>query len=91
MKLAKLMPAAKEKRTAEFIALISRSGVNGVKFVSGDESLRGATAALRSVSFPMEFPDTTDVKLARRGQLSCETSGDCVFAVYTPEGVISAE
>src|SRR5262249_4924492 len=91
MKLGKVMPPAKEKRNAEFITLISRSGVIGVKFVSGDESLRAATDALRTASFPMEFPDATDVKLARRGQLSCEASGECVFALYTPEEVISAE
>jgi hypothetical protein len=91
MKLGKVMPVAKEKRTAEFITLISRSGPTGVKFVTGDETLRGATDALRTANFPMEFPDSTDVKLARRGQLSCEASGDCVFALYTPEDVISAE
>jgi tetratricopeptide (TPR) repeat protein len=91
IKLGKVVTPAKEKRTAEFMTLLSRSGVTGVKFVSGDEALRNASDALRAANFPVEFPDTTDVKLARRGQLSCEVSGECVFVLYTPEEVISAE
>ncbi|MCI0351805.1 MAG: DUF3857 domain-containing protein [Acidobacteriales bacterium] len=91
MNLGKVVPPANQRRTAEFMALLSRSGVAGVKFVSGDESLQSASDALRTAKFPVEFPDSNEVKLARRGKLSCETSGACVFALYVPEEVISAE
>jgi tetratricopeptide (TPR) repeat protein len=91
IRLGKVVAPAKEKRTAEFMALLARNGVTGVKFVNGDETLRSTSAVLRNAKFPVEFPDSTDVKLARRGQLACEASGECAFVLYTPEEVISAE
>ncbi len=45
------------------------------EFVDGDESLRSAAEQLRQKDFPVRFPDVSSIKIVRRGQLSCGTSG----------------
>jgi hypothetical protein len=91
VKLGKLLPPAKQARSAEFMVLLSPGGVTGVKFLSGEETLRATSDALRTAKYPVEFPDSTDTKLARRGVLSCELAGSCKYVLYQPEEVISAE
>jgi hypothetical protein len=73
------------------MVLISLGGATGVKFLSGDETLRAAGEALRTAKYPVEFPDSTEVKVARRGALSCDVAGSCKYVLYQPEEVISAE
>lgn len=91
VKLGKLLPPAKQARSAEFMVMLSPGGVTGVKFLSGEETLRATSDALRTAKYPVEFPDSTDTKLARRGVLSCELAGSCKYVLYQPEEVISAE
>jgi hypothetical protein len=45
------------------------------EFVEGDESLRSAGEKLREKDFPVRFPDASSIKIVRRAQLSCGSSG----------------
>jgi len=84
---------AKETGTAEFFVLLS--GVAGapakaeaVKFISGDDKLKGFTAALRTAEYRLTFPDDTPLKILRRGILSCSTAaGNCTFVLMLPDDV----
>jgi len=59
-----------------------------VKFVSGDEALRGYARQLQTALFEVEFPDDTPIRLVRRGVLSCgrETHA-CSMVLMLPEDV----
>jgi hypothetical protein len=48
------------------------------EFVEGDESLRSAGEQMREKDFPVRFPDASSIKIVRRGQVSCGTSGCAV-------------
>ncbi len=45
------------------------------EFVEGDESLRTAGEQMREKDFPVRFPDASSIKIVRRGQASCGSSG----------------
>jgi tetratricopeptide (TPR) repeat protein len=84
---------AKETGSAEFFVLLS--GVAGspakaeaVRFVTGDEKLKGFTEALRTAEYRLTFPDDTPLKILRRGILSCSTAtGNCMFVLMLPDDV----
>ncbi len=87
---------AKETGSAEFFVLLaasnSGSSVQAVKFVSGDEKLKVFAEALRNAKYDMKFPDDTQVKIPRRGILSCsKLTGDCTFVMMLPEDVRSVD
>jgi len=48
------------------------------EFVEGDESLRSAGEQLREKDYLVRFPDASSIKIVRRGQLSCGSSGCAV-------------
>src|SRR6201987_286788 len=61
-------------KAESFVLLGEGSGgasVDGVKFVSGEEKLRGLDDTLRHLKFALNFPDDTPTKILRRGILSC--------------------
>jgi hypothetical protein len=59
-----------------------------VKFISGSEKLRPFAEKLRSVNIPVAFPDDTPTKVVLRGIFSCSAAtGECVFALMTPDTV----
>ncbi|HWC19701.1 MAG TPA: DUF3857 domain-containing protein [Terriglobales bacterium] len=59
-----------------------------VKFLSGDESLRAYTSQLPALTFHVQFPDDTPIKLVRRGVLTCtESSHECRMVLVLPEDV----
>jgi len=59
-----------------------------LKFLSGDDALRGYTSRLQAATFPVEFPDDTPIKLVRRGLLSClESTHECRMELMLPEDV----
>jgi len=59
-----------------------------VKFISGDEALRPFIPDLTVASFPDPFPDSSDIKLLRRGRLTClQSSGVCNFRLMSAETV----
>ena len=64
------------------------AAVDGVKFVSGEEKLRGLDDTLRHVKFAMNFPDDTPTKILRRGVLSCsQASSQCTYVLMLPDDV----
>jgi tetratricopeptide (TPR) repeat protein len=77
---------------AEFwILLTPGPKVADVKFISGDESLRPFASDLQAAPFTNSFPDATEVKLPRRGKLTCSRSTAlCSFLLMSAETVRSA-
>jgi len=78
---------------ADFFVLLdggagSAAKVVGVKFISGDETLKSFTDALRKADYHLIFPDDTPVKVLRRGTLSCAVDkGKCEFTLILPDDV----
>jgi tetratricopeptide (TPR) repeat protein len=57
---------------ADFVVLLGAGSVaESAAFVSGDESLRGLTAALLKARYGTVFPDATPAKILRRGTVTC--------------------
>jgi Flp pilus assembly protein TadD len=91
------LPAAKllkEDTQAEFFVLLSprdkNASVDAVKFISGSEKLRPFADKLRALEYGPMFPDSSPIKLVRRGTLACSAStGDCTFTLLRPEDVRS--
>lgn len=82
---------------ADYFVLLEPSA-NGatavaVKFVSGDDKLKDAAEpALRSATYPFQFPDTTPTKVFRRGTYSCsKATGECTFVMQQPDDVSSVD
>jgi tetratricopeptide (TPR) repeat protein len=69
---------------------VPKIAVEGVKFVSGAESLKKATANLEHAQFGIDPPDGPAMKLLRRGILMCSpyTNG-CDFTMITTDAVHS--
>ena len=84
---------AKETGNADFFILLSggtgeKAKVDAVRWVSGDEKLKGYADALQTADFRLTFPDETPVKILRRGTLSCSvSSGNCSFVLTLPDDV----
>jgi tetratricopeptide (TPR) repeat protein len=73
-----------------WVLLASGPNVVGVRFISGDESLRGYSQQISAAHFPDAFPDATALKVVRRGQMSCShTESDCTFLVVSGESIHS--
>ena len=45
------------------------------EFVEGDDTLRAAGEQMRDKDFPVRFPDASSIKIVRRGELTCGSSG----------------
>jgi Flp pilus assembly protein TadD len=89
---------AKKTASADFFVLLSASAggsgsnVEAVKFISGDESLKGMAEALRTAKYDAKFPDEAPTKILRRGVLGCSTAtGDCSFVLMLPDDVLSPD
>jgi len=74
---------------AEFWILLSPGPVvQGVKFISGDEELAPFSKDLERVSYPDTFPEATELRLLRRGRLSCShSSPDCHLQMISSQSV----
>jgi tetratricopeptide (TPR) repeat protein len=57
--------------TADFFLLVGLAGIEDVKFIKGEESLRGFAGALKSVAVLMKFPPASKVHVVRRVKLTC--------------------
>ncbi len=61
----------------------ARARVEAVRIVSGPAELQTLRGAMRSATYPVALPDTTPVKLVRRGVVTCSTpSGACVLVLF---------
>jgi hypothetical protein len=74
-------------KSAEFvISFINRSKVEEVRFLSGAEELRSATAKVAAGKFNVPFPDDAPTRILRRGVLSCsQLMKGCTFVLYPVE------
>jgi tetratricopeptide (TPR) repeat protein/transglutaminase-like putative cysteine protease len=66
---------ASGKGTAEFYLLVSPKKVEQVKFIKGDEGARLADA-LQEADAGMKFPESSQVRVPRRGVVTCGTPAD---------------
>jgi hypothetical protein len=59
------------------------SRVEDVRVVSGPDALHGSETALKAAAFPLVFPDSTQLRVVRRGLLTCAgQSGECTFVIF---------
>jgi tetratricopeptide (TPR) repeat protein len=81
--------------SADFFVLLGRSGsgvtVEGTKFISGDDKLKGLGEVVRTAKYDLTFPDDTPAKVLRRGTASCSTTGECTFVMVVPDDVHSVD
>jgi Flp pilus assembly protein TadD len=91
----KVPNANKSEGKADFFVLLKTGSgpevvVDGVRFVSGEEKLEPLADALRTVRYDQSLPDSTPVKILRRGTLSCNANdSDCAFQMAQPDEVHS--
>jgi TonB family protein len=78
---------------AEYWILLSPGPtVRGVKFVTGDEELKAFEKDLEGVAFPDSFPEATELRLLRRGRLSCtHGAADCKLQLISSVGAGTEE
>jgi TonB family protein len=78
---------------AEFWILLSPGPtMRGVKFASGDEELKPFEKDLQSVPYPDCFPEATEIRLLRRGRLSCTNSSpDCKLSMVSSQNIPTEE
>jgi tetratricopeptide (TPR) repeat protein len=95
--LAQLLPNVKAPVEAEFYLLMApdahRSAqVVDVKFIKGEESLKPLVSQLKSIKYPLVFPDASPTKIVRRGTLRCEAKpGACTFTMVSPDLIVSVD
>jgi hypothetical protein len=77
--------------TGEFwVLVVPALKISAAKFISGDAELLGLTDTLQSTTFPETFPDDKEIKLLRRGKLTCLKNADtCHLLVLSAEKVRS--
>ncbi|HEX8816160.1 MAG TPA: DUF3857 domain-containing protein [Terriglobales bacterium] len=88
-KMAREVPGA---NSAEFFVLLGPDGkMKDSKYISGSEALKAADKDLASLDFKPVPPDTTAVRLVRRGILSCDPQTGCSFVLFNPSDVRSVK
>ena len=77
--------------SAEFFVLLDAGPQPPqVRFLSGPESMRGATDAIQSAKYDVRRPDDAPVKILRRGILACDSApAGCIFVLIPPAAVVS--
>jgi tetratricopeptide (TPR) repeat protein len=90
-KIAHFPGKPKEHASAEFFLLFEPGPkLTSVKFISGSDELRNASAALQSANMAVLFPDDHPAKILRRALLDCEPEiPGCVVAFIPIESVDS--
>jgi tetratricopeptide (TPR) repeat protein len=95
--LGQLVPNLKEPAEAEFFIVIgpdaSRNAqVVDAKFIKGADSLKPLASQLKSVKYPLVFPDASPTKIVRRGALLClPKPGPCTFTLVSPDLISSVD
>lgn len=59
------------KASAQFYLLISPAKVEQVKFIKGSDGLKSLSAVLEKTDVGMKFPATAEVRVVRRGVVTC--------------------
>ena len=97
MRIAKVERFAQGTSSAEVFLLLvwdpkeSAFQAQDWRFVSGSEALKPTAQVLRSIRFELSAPDTTPVRLLRRGILGCYQYTGCSLAMFEPDLVRSVE
>jgi hypothetical protein len=75
--------------TGEFwVLVVPGLKISAAKFISGGAELRDLSDILQSTMFPETFPDDKEIKLLRRGKLTCLKNADtCRLLVSSAETV----
>ena len=95
--LPQLMPELKSAVEAEFYLLLApdasrNAQVVDVKFIKGEEKLKALASQLKSIKYPLVFPDASPTKVVRRGALRCEAKpGTCTFTMISPDVIVSVD
>ena len=76
-------------KSAEIVVAFTRGPkVEEVRFLSGAQELRSATAQIAAGKFTVSFPDDAPTKILRKGVLSCsQIVKECTFVLYPVEAV----
>lgn len=70
--------------SADFLLLLGDNGVEDVRFLKGDESLKKATPALEAVVYRSPLPQGSKAKVMRRGVVACTTGSKTCLLVLVP-------
>jgi hypothetical protein len=84
--------SGKVEGKADFFILLNHgseaaTSVEGVSYVSGEEKLKAMIDLLKATKFNQPFPDDTQLKILRRGTLTCKAGTDCSFVLSLPSEV----
>jgi tetratricopeptide (TPR) repeat protein len=78
-------PGVRGKTAEVAILFSSAAGVESVKLVGGDESLRALEADIRKLPYGRMFPDDPPAKVLRKGIVSCPPlEGACTLILVLP-------
>jgi tetratricopeptide (TPR) repeat protein len=95
--LGQLVPDLKTPVQADFYLVYVPDSVHNaqaidVKFIDGVESLKPLAARLKTIKYPLVFPDNSPTKVIRRGALLClPKPGPCTFTMLSPDVVRSID
>lgn len=95
--LGQLLPNVKAPAEAEFYLVLApdaarNAQVADVKFIKGADSLKPLASQLKSVKYPLVFPDSSPTKIVRRGALLClPKPGACTFTFISPDLITSVD
>lgn len=84
--------SGKVEGKADFFILLNHGSeatatVEGVSYVSGEEKLKAMIEPLKATKFKQTFPDDTQLKILRRGTLTCKPDSECSFLLTLPTEV----
>ena len=95
--LGQLLPNVKAPAEAEFYLVLApdasrNAQVVDVKFIKGADSLKPLSSQLKSMKYPLVFPDSSPTKIVRRGALLClPKPGACTFTLISPDLISSVD
>ena len=72
------------KGSAQFYLLISPAKVEQAKFIKGSEELKGLSELLEKTDIRMKFPAAAEVRVVRRGVVTCGTPAASPSAAGAP-------
>jgi hypothetical protein len=78
------LPGTAAPGSAEFFVTFGKRGVEGVRFVDGDEPVKPLADALKRLALGTDFPDDGPAKIVRRAKVTCTArsagkAGACTF------------
>ncbi|HVZ18707.1 MAG TPA: DUF3857 domain-containing protein, partial [Terriglobales bacterium] len=76
--------------SADFAFVFAPGKLEGVRFLSGNDKLKGLNDKLATLKYPVEFPDATPTKIVRRGTVTCKSDA-CTLTLQASDEVTSAE